>query len=542
MSANAIEQLESRICMDGNVQAAIIDGDLVVRGDAEDNNIIIQRIAGRIRVTGLEGTRVNGVNSREFAPGFDDLEILMRQGGEDAVLVHGGIKINGDLSAQMGDTGSLAVEGTAGLAEIGGNLLARGGEECNIEVRNEVLIRGRADIETGGDASLAAAEAMVPNFAGATFSNSLKGDNPYMPRVVGTRYTYEETSFDDETGERSTETSVVEVTNQTKTMLGVVTRVVRDRVFDEDGLLIEDTRDWFAQDDNGNVWYFGEQSTDFEYDDEGNLVSTSTETSWIAGVNGARPGIAMLARPNIGSRYYQEFAPGDALDYGQVLGRNESLRVLGRTYNNVLRTQDKNLRSPDEVEHKFYAPGLGMVQEFGFNPASGEVEATLRLTSVTRNGQPVTQLVSPTLKGTNPGGRITGPVRVFGETLIEAGGAVVVQGGRFADEVEINGESEVLVLISQLEDLTVNAEDDVALRNVTASQEVEISGDVDVFVFASRFNDRVAITLGEDDNELAVRSSTFQELFADGGDGEDEFDDRGGNDFGELDLQNFEET
>jgi hypothetical protein len=540
MSRSELEPLERRVCMDGNVQAAIVGGDLEIRGDGADNSVVIQRVSGRIRVTGVEGTRVGGRAFREFAATFDDLEINMRQGGDDSVLVHGGIKINGDLAAHMGDAGSLAVEGTAGLAEIGGNLFVRGGDGCDVEVRNEVTIRGRVDIETGGQASLAAAQASIPNFAGARFSNPLKGDNPYMPLVVGTRYRYEETSVDDETGETSTETSTVDVTNQTKTILGVVTRVVRDRVFDEDGLIIEDTLDWFAQDDNGNVWYFGEQSTDFEYDDEGNLIGTSTETSWIAGVNGARPGIAMLARPNVGNRYYQEAAPGDALDYGQVLATNQSLRVLGRTYNNVLRTSDKNLRSPAEAEHKFYVPGIGFVHEFGLAPASGEVEATLRLTSVMLNGQPVAQLVSPTLKGTNPGGRITGPVRVFGETRIEAGDTVVVQGGRFGDEVEIEGEGEVLVLISQLEDLTISAEDDVALRNVTASEEVELDGDGDVFIFFSRFNDRVTIRLGPDDNDLAVRGSRFEELFADGGGGENEFDDRGGNRFDELELRRFD--
>ena len=538
MSATTIELLERRICMDGNVQAAIVGGDLEVRGDGEDNNVIIQRINGKIRVTGLEGTRVGGQAFREFATTFDDLEIHMRQGGEDTVLLHGGMKINGDLAAQMGN-GNLAVEGTAAALEIGGNLFVRGGDACNVEIRNEVIVRGRADIATGGEASLAAAEATVPNFAGARFSNPSDIDNPYFPQVVGTRYTYEETSIDDETGEEETEMIVVEVTNQTKTILGVVTRVVRDRAFDEDGLVIEDTFDWFAQDDNGNVWYFGEQSTDFEYDDEGNLIDTSTETSWIAGVNGARPGVAMLARPNVNNRYYQEVAPGDALDYGQVLATNQTVRVAGRTFNNVLRTQDKNLRSPAETEHKLYAPGLGLIQEFGFDPISGEVEATLRLRSVTRNGNPVTQVVSPTgFTGTNPGGRITGPVRVFGETLIRAGDTVVVQGGRFGDELEIQSEAEVLVLISQLKDLTISAEDNVGLRNVTASAEVEIEGDGDVFIFASRFNDRVAITLG--DNELAVRGSTFEELFADGGGGENEFDDRGGNDFDDLDLRRFD--
>ena len=115
-----------------------------------------------------------------------------------------------------------------------------------------------------------------------------------------------------------------------------------------------------------------------------------------------------------------------------------------------------------------------------------------------------------------------------------------MQGGRFGDELEIEGEAEVLVLISQLEDLTISAEDNVGLRNVAASEEVQIEGDVDVFIFGSRFDDRVAITLGDDDNELAVRGSTFEEMFADGGGGENEFDDRGGNEFDDVALRRFD--
>ena len=131
-------------------------------------------------------------------------------------------------------------------------------------------------------------------------------------------------------------------------------------------------------------------------------------------------------------------------------------------------------------------------------------------------------------------------MRVFGETRIRAGDTIVVQGGRFGDELEIGGEAEVIVLLSQLEGLTIAAEDDVALRNVMANEEVEIEGEGDVFIFGSRFNDPVDILLGDDDNELAMRNSTFENVFANGGDGENKFDDRGGNDFDELELENFE--
>ena len=102
----------------------------------------------------------------------------------------------------------------------------------------------------------------------------------------------------------------------------VVQRLARERalletLFNtiEDGVLVERTRDYYAQDTDGNVWYMGEDSVAFEYDDDGNLTGTSTEGSWRAGRNKARPGYAMPATPELGFRYFQEFAPKDeALD------------------------------------------------------------------------------------------------------------------------------------------------------------------------------------------------------------------------------------
>lgn len=148
---------------------------------------------------------------------------------------------------------------------------------------------------------------------------------------------------------------VVEVTNRKKTIMGVSTTVVRDRVY-LNGELIEDTRDWFAQDKAGNVWYFGEDSKEYE---DGKVVST--EGSWQAGVDGAQPGILMLARPWTGAEYQQEVAPGVAEDRARVLGVSEKVRLRHRVSERALKTLEWTPLEPDLREYKYYVRGVGLV-------------------------------------------------------------------------------------------------------------------------------------------------------------------------------------
>jgi hypothetical protein len=536
---STIERLERRLFMDGNVHTAVVDGDLVITGDRDDNSVIVQRLAGKVRVTGLHGTSIDGGSFKEFSPAFDDLEILMRQGGADDVSVQGGIKINGDLVAYLGE-GEMVIEGSAGALQIGEKLIVRGGELGNVHVRNDVIVGGTSDIANGGDVNVAAARAMVPDFAAAHFSHPLAIDNPYFPLVPGTTYKYEETSLDEETGETVTQQIVVDVLNQTKTILGLPVRVLHDRVF-EDGLLIEDTLDYHAQDDNGNVWYFGEQTTEFEYDEDGNLIDSSTAGSWQAGVKGAKPGIIMEAKPKTGDRYYQEFSPNQAEDFAEVVATTQTVKGPLGTFRNVVRTEDTNLLEPHALEHKFYAPGVGIVQELSYDRETGQLQGTLRLLSMKLNGKNVTQVVSPTgFTGTNASGRVTGPVQLFGEATIDAGGPITITGVHFGDTTTFAAGSTIAIGDAQFEDFTIDAGDIVGFRNVTATEEVDIHGDVDVFIFASTLTSNTSIRLGGGDNELAIRGSVFKSLFADGGAGDDTFDDRGGNDFGALDLRRFE--
>ena len=177
-------------------------------------------------------------------------------------------------------------------------------------------------------------------------------DNPYMPWIPGTRTAFEGVSD----GQR--ERNVVVVTNRTRVVMGVETTVVHDQVFFANGDLAEDTFDWYAQDSSGNVWYFGEETAEYE-----NGSVTSTKGSWEAGVDGALPGIVMLAQPTVGETYHQEFLKGEAEDVGKVLALDHTVTVPYGPFGRVLVTQDTTPLEPQILEHKFYAPGIGVVME-----------------------------------------------------------------------------------------------------------------------------------------------------------------------------------
>ncbi|HEX9439966.1 MAG TPA: hypothetical protein VF909_09800 [Roseiflexaceae bacterium] len=174
--------------------------------------------------------------------------------------------------------------------------------------------------------------------------------NPFFPLPPGTKFFYKGTTDGTPT---SNETYV---THKTKKILGVTTTVVHDQGF-ENGVLVEDTFDWYAQDVDGNVWYFGEDTK--ELDEHGNVISM--EGSWEAGVHGAQPGIIMKAHPQVGDRYYQEFAPDVAEDQARVLSRDESVCVRYGCFDNVLLTKEWTQLEPGVAEHKYYAKGVGFI-------------------------------------------------------------------------------------------------------------------------------------------------------------------------------------
>jgi hypothetical protein len=187
------------------------------------------------------------------------------------------------------------------------------------------------------------------NLDPAQFTTTI--DNRWRPMAPGTRWRYREI------GERGARQDVVvTVTNRTKQIAnGVTARVVRDTVR-EDGKLIEDTFDWFAQDGCGNVWYLGEDTAEFE---NGKLDTKAG--SWEAGVDGAQAGIAMPGRPRDGQVFREEYYKGQAEDRGEVLSTREMARTPYRFFRRALLTKDTTPLEPRVLEYKLYAPGIGPV-------------------------------------------------------------------------------------------------------------------------------------------------------------------------------------
>jgi hypothetical protein len=180
-------------------------------------------------------------------------------------------------------------------------------------------------------------------------------DNPYLPLRPGSRWVYRETQTDG-----TVQRVVVKVTHRTRLIAnGVTARVVRDTVT-EDGQLVEDTFDWYAQDRRGNVWYLGEDTKEYE---NGKVVSTAG--SWEAGVDGARAGIVMLARPRAGVTYKQENRPGSAEDTARVLSVDDQAEVPAGHFRRVVLTKDWNPLDPKVLEYKLYARGVGLVMAIG---------------------------------------------------------------------------------------------------------------------------------------------------------------------------------
>jgi hypothetical protein len=176
-------------------------------------------------------------------------------------------------------------------------------------------------------------------------------DNPYWPMQPGSRWVYRETD-----SEGAEQRVVVTVENETKEIAnGIEARVVHDAVT-EDGEPVEVTDDWYAQDSDGNVWYLGEDTTEYE-----NGKPVSHEGSFEAGVDGAEAGVIVPADPAPGLTYRQEFLEGEAEDEGEVISLGRQAEVPFGHFEDVLMTADTNPLEPKVLEFKFYAPDVGPV-------------------------------------------------------------------------------------------------------------------------------------------------------------------------------------
>ena len=199
-----------------------------------------------------------------------------------------------------------------------------------------------------------------PDIDPASFVDGI--DNPYLPFVPGSRWVYEGLEDGEEIRIE------VEVTDQRRQVMGISAVVVREVEY-EDGELIEDTFDWYAQDSEGNVWYLGEDTKEIE---DGEVVST--EGAWEAGVDGALPGIIMLDEPAVGDAYRQEYYEDEAEDLGEVFELGQTQTVAAGSYEDVVIIREWNPLEPDVIEDKYYAPGVGLLLELTVEGEDARVE------------------------------------------------------------------------------------------------------------------------------------------------------------------------
>jgi hypothetical protein len=183
-------------------------------------------------------------------------------------------------------------------------------------------------------------------------------DNPYFPLQPGSRWVYREAD-----AEGSVQRVVVTVTDRTREIAnGITARVVRD-VVSEEGEPIEVTDDWYAQDSDGNVWYLGEDTAEYE---NGEVVTRSG--SFEAGVDGAEAGIAMPAHPEVGQAYRQEYYAGEAEDAAEVRALDGRAMVPFGEFSDLVVTRDTTPLEPKVDERKHYAEGIGLVLAIHVSP------------------------------------------------------------------------------------------------------------------------------------------------------------------------------
>jgi hypothetical protein len=194
----------------------------------------------------------------------------------------------------------------------------------------------------------------------ADFTTSI--DNQYWPMRPGSHWVYREVE------NREAQRVDVTVTNRTKMLGGIEARVVHDRV-SRNGETLEDTYDWYAQDSDGNLWYLGENTAEYE-----NGKLKTKEGSWAYGADGAEAGVVVPASPKQGMSYREEYYAGHAEDAAEVLNVGSQVQVpLGR-YQGAMLTRNFSSIEPTVEEMKLYAKGVGPVMELLVSGGSGRTE------------------------------------------------------------------------------------------------------------------------------------------------------------------------
>jgi hypothetical protein len=149
----------------------------------------------------------------------------------------------------------------------------------------------------------------------------------------------------------------ITVLGETKVVDGVTTRVVEEREW-KDGKLYEVSKNYFAMcEQTKDVFYYGE---DVDYYEDGKVVKH--DGSWLAG-SGNKPGLIMAGTPKVGMKYFQEIAPGIAMDRAEIVSVSETCKTPAGTFQNCLKVKETTALDPKEQEHKYYAPGIGLLRD-----------------------------------------------------------------------------------------------------------------------------------------------------------------------------------
>jgi hypothetical protein len=208
------------------------------------------------------------------------------------------------------------------------------------------------------------------DFDSANFDRSTPVMNPWFPLRPGTQFVYEGQAFDEDEGERISRRVVLTVTDLTKVIDGVRTVVLWDRDYDNDDL-VESELAFFAQDNGGTVWHFGQYPEESE---GGKVVGVP---AWIADVAGATPGISMQAQPRFGTpAYAQGYAPPPInwVDRARVYRVGQRTCVPVTCYENVLVIDEFEPDKPGAYQLKYYARGVGNVRVGWMGPKEKEKE------------------------------------------------------------------------------------------------------------------------------------------------------------------------
>ena len=194
----------------------------------------------------------------------------------------------------------------------------------------------------------------IISITGADLSTII--DNTYFPAPVAATWVYEVTTDE---GTEHIDVIVLDPADPkgTKVVMGANARVIQDTVR-LNGVVIEDTWDWYGQDADGNVWYIGEDTAEFE-----NGVFVCNCGAWEWGVDGALPGYLMLADPQVGDAYRQEYYESEAEDVAEVVALNVAVTVAAGVFTGCVKTREVSVIDRSYEEFKYYCPGIGVVLE-----------------------------------------------------------------------------------------------------------------------------------------------------------------------------------